>query len=40
MFAEWKSALFRAAPGLAGDAAGMIALVAMLVVGLTLPSLI
>jgi hypothetical protein len=40
MIAEWKAVLTRSAPGLAGDAAGVLALVAMLVVGLALPSLI
>ncbi len=36
MFAEWKEVLVRNAPGLAGNAMGLIALVAMLVVGLSL----
>ncbi|WP_277749305.1 hypothetical protein [Solirhodobacter olei] len=40
MIAEWKSVLERTAPGLAADAAGVVALVAILVVGLALPSLI
>lgn len=40
MITEWKSALFRSAPGLAGDAVGMIALVAILVVGLSLSTLV
>ena len=40
MIAEWKSALSRAAPGLVADAAGALALFAMLVIGLSLSPLV